>query len=430
MAKNVVVVGAQWGDEGKGKIVDLLAENADIVVRFHGGNNAGHTIRVGGDKIVLHLIPSGILHQDTVCVIGNGVVVDPLALLEEIEMLTAKGFFKPENLLISKDAHLIMPYHKRIDIAKDRRRGKNKLGTTGRGIGPCYEDKVARCGIRCVDLLNESDFRAKLKDNINEKNHYLSNVLNEKGYEVYEIYNPYMEYAEKIIPYIRNTSLYLHDAIKQKKRVLFEGAQGTLLDIDKGTYPYVTSSNTTAGEAATGSGIGPRLIDKVVGVSKVYTTRVGEGPFPTELDEKENAGLRVKGAEYGATTGRPRRCGWFDGVAARYACRINGFDSIVLTKLDVLDDLEEIKVCNSYTSGGETINDFSTDPMSLIPCKPVYETLPGWQTSTKDVRKFDDLPENAKAYVRKIEEILGVKASMISVGSEREETIIIEKLID
>ncbi|MEE9614575.1 MAG: adenylosuccinate synthase, partial [Thermodesulfobacteriota bacterium] len=299
MSRNVVIVGAQWGDEGKGKIVDILSEYADVVVRFQGGNNAGHTIMLDKEKFVLHLIPSGILHPEKTCVIGNGVVVDPGVLLEEIEALTARGYFKPGCLLISRDAHLIMPYHKKLDSAKERLRGAGKIGTTGRGIGPAYEDKVSRCGIKCGDLLSEAEFRAKLKANLTEKNHYLSNVLHEEGFEVHEIYNAYMEYAEKMAPMITDTSLFLTNAMKDRKKILFEGAQGTLLDVDHGTYPFVTSSNTVSGQAATGSGVGPTRLDAVVGVTKAYTTRVGEGPFPTELGEEEGRALREKGGEYG-----------------------------------------------------------------------------------------------------------------------------------
>ncbi|HXI09777.1 MAG TPA: adenylosuccinate synthase, partial [Thermodesulfobacteriota bacterium] len=344
MAKNLVIVGAQWGDEGKGKIVDILTEKADIVVRFQGGNNAGHTVIVGGEKYIFHLIPSGILHPGKTCIIGDGVVVDPEVLLQEIDVLREKGLFRAEDLLISKNAHLIMPYHKKLDMARERLRGENKIGTTGRGIGPAYEDKVSRCGIKCGDLLNEVDFRLKLKANLLEKNHYIKNILHEEGFEIHEIYHQYMTLASGIIPFIRNTSKFLDSAIRSRRKILFEGAQGTLLDIDHGTYPFVTSSNTVAGEAATGSGIGPSRIDSVIGITKAYATRVGEGPFPTELHGPEADRLREQGAEYGATTGRPRRCGWFDAVAARYAARINGLDGLVVTKLDVLDKLDTINI--------------------------------------------------------------------------------------
>jgi adenylosuccinate synthase len=424
MGKNVVIVGSQWGDEGKGKIVDIITEYADVVVRFQGGNNAGHTVMVGDEKIILHLLPSGILHEGKTCVIGNGVVVDPEILIEEIETLKSKGLFMAKELLISKDAHLIMPYHKKLDIAKERLRGAKKIGTTGRGIGPAYEDKVARCGIKLGDLLDDDDFRTKLKTNLHEKNQYIETVFREKGYEMHEIYYDYMDFAQKMNYYITDTSVYLDEAIKQGKSILFEGAQGTLLDIDHGTYPYVTSSNTVAGEAATGSGIGPGRIDSVIGVTKAYTTRVGEGPFPTELEEKQVEALREKGAEYGATTGRPRRCGWFDTVAVRYSARINGLDELTLTKLDVLDSLEEIKICIAYQYKDQVLKSFPTETRILNRCKPVYETLSGWQTSTQRARKFNDLPKKAQAYIKKLEEAIGVEVTIISVGAGRKDAII------
>jgi adenylosuccinate synthase len=414
MAKNVVIVGSQWGDEGKGKIVDILTEYTDIVVRFQGGNNAGHTVIVDGEEVILHLIPSGILHAGKTCVIGNGVVVDPHVLLEEIKMLKKKGFFRDQDLLVSKDAHLIMPYHKKLDTGKERLRGDRRIGTTGRGIGPAYEDKVARFGIKLSDLMNEEDFRAKLKTNLIEKNHYIRNVLREEGFEMHQIYHDYMEYAEKIAPYITDTSVFLDEAIKEKKSILFEGAQGTLLDVDHGTYPYVTSSNTVAGEAATGSGVGPTRIDTVVGVTKAYTTRVGEGPLPTELDEKLENALRELGKEYGATTGRPRRCGWFDAVAARYA----------VTKLDVLDNLNDINICTAYKYKGQILKTFPTEASVLEKCKPVYETVIGWKKSISGAKTFDDLPPKAQGYVKKLEEATGVEINILSVGAERKETII------
>ncbi len=426
MGKRVVVVGAQWGDEGKGKIVDILTEFADIVVRFQGGNNAGHTVTVGDRQVILHLIPSGILHPEKTCIIGNGVVVDPSVLIEEIETLKEKGFFRDNTLLVSKEAHLIMPYHKKIDLAKERLRGKNRIGTTGRGIGPAYEDKVSRCGIRCGDLLNEEVFREKLKTNLLEKNHYMTTILHEEGFELHQIYHQYMGFAEKIAPYIADTSLYIAEAIDADKSVLFEGAQGTLLDVDHGTYPYVTSSNTVAGEAATGSGIGPTCIDSVVGVAKAYTTRVGEGPFPTELSAEEEASLRERGGEYGATTGRPRRCGWFDAVAARYAVKINGMNGLILTKLDVLDNLGEIKICTAYRYKGEILETFPQDSNTLHQCEPVYETLEGWLEDTSSAKRFEELPANAQRYIRRIEELCGVEVVMISVGAERKQAITVK----
>ncbi|MBI5559898.1 MAG: adenylosuccinate synthase [Deltaproteobacteria bacterium] len=426
MGRRVVVVGAQWGDEGKGKIVDILTEYADCVVRYQGGNNAGHTVMVNGEKIILHLIPSGILHPGKTCVIGNGVVVDPATLLDEIEMLSRMGRFRHEDLLISKDAHLIMPYHKKLDAAKERLRGSQRIGTTGRGIGPAYEDKVSRCGIKCGDILNEEDFRGKLKINLHEKNQYIAAILHEKGYEVHDIYHDYMNYAQKIGRYITDTSLFLSGAIKKEKSILFEGAQGTLLDVDHGTYPYVTSSNTVAGEAATGSGIGPTVIDTVVGVTKAYTTRVGEGPFPTELEEKEEAKLREMGGEYGATTGRPRRCGWLDSVALRYSARINGLDGLVLTKLDVLDALPEIKICTSYRYNGSDVREFPTEPRILEKCKPVYETVEGWMAPTHGIKDIEGLPGKAKSYIKRIEELTGVGIFIVSVGAERKEAIFVK----
>ncbi|MBI5586893.1 MAG: adenylosuccinate synthase [Deltaproteobacteria bacterium] len=426
MAKNLVIVGAQWGDEGKGKIVDILTESADIVVRFQGGNNAGHTVIVGKEKYVFHLIPSGILHPGKICVIGDGVVVDPEVLLQEIEVLKSRGIFRPEDLLISKNAHLIMPYHKKLDTARERLRGDNKIGTTGRGIGPAYEDKVSRCGIKCGDLLNEGDFRLKLKANLLEKNHYIKTILHEDGFEIHEIYHQYMTLAAGIVPFIKNTSKFLHEAMGFKKNILFEGAQGTLLDIDHGTYPFVTSSNTVAGAAATGSGIGPSRIDAVIGITKAYTTRVGEGPFPTELQGAEADRLREQGGEYGATTGRPRRCGWFDAVAARYAARINGLDGLVVTKLDVLDNLDNINICTGYRYNGKVIDDFPTETSILLKCEPVYEAFEGWKAPTQGVKKFDKLPKKAQAYIKRLEKLAGVEVMMVSVGANRDDSIMIK----
>jgi adenylosuccinate synthase len=426
MAKNLVIVGAQWGDEGKGKIVDILTESADIVVRFQGGNNAGHTVIVGSEKYVFHLIPSGILHPGKICVIGDGVVVDPEVLLNEIEVLKARGMFRPEDLLISKNAHLIMPYHKKLDTARERLRGVNKIGTTGRGIGPAYEDKVSRCGIKCADLLNDGDFRLKLKANLLEKNHYIKNILHEDGFEIHEIYHQYMTLAAGIVPFIRNTSKFLHEAMGFKKNILFEGAQGTLLDIDHGTYPFVTSSNTVAGAASTGSGIGPSRIDAVIGITKAYATRVGEGPFPTELQGVEADRLREQGAEYGATTGRPRRCGWFDAVAAKYAARINGLDGLVVTKLDVLDNLDTINICTGYRYNGKVTDDFPTETSVLLKCEPVYESFEGWKAPTSGVKKFEKLPKRAQAYIKKLEKLSGVEVMMVSVGANRDDSIMIK----
>jgi adenylosuccinate synthase len=430
MAKNVVIVGAQWGDEGKGKIVDILSEHAEYVVRFQGGNNAGHTIYVEGKKYVLHLIPSGILNPGKTCVIGNGVVVDPAILLDEITTLKEQGFFKTEALKISRDAHIILPYHKALDAAGEQLRGKDKIGTTGRGIGPAYADKISRGGIRAGDLLDDNILRAKLKTNLLSKNHYLENVLHQKGFEMHEIYNDCLEYAEKLAPYITDTSLLLNDAIMEKRPILFEGAQGTLLDLDHGPYPYVTSSNTVAANAATGSGVGPSKLDMVVGITKSYATRVGEGPFPTELDNEEGERLRKAGGEFGATTGRPRRCGWLDAVALRYAARVNGLDALVITKLDVLDDMDEIKVAVAYEYKGQRINEFTNCGDTLTECTPVYETFKGWSGPTNTAKTYNDLPAEAKSYIEAIEEMIGVKACIISVGTAREETIIRENPFD
>jgi len=423
MAKNIVIVGAQWGDEGKGKIVDILTEEAEVIARFQGGNNAGHTVIVDGEKFIFHLLPSGILHSAKTCIIGSGVVVDPEVLVAEIEVLEKTGRFDPEGLLISQDAHLIMPYHKTLDAARERLRGDAKIGTTKRGIGPAYEDKVSRCGIRCGDLLDEQVFRTKLKTNLLFKNHYIENVLHGDGFEVYEIYHRYMGYAKKIARHITDTSLFLDNAIKAKKKILFEGAQGTLLDIDHGTFPYVTSSNTVAGQAATGSGIGPTRLDRVLGVIKAYTTRVGEGPFPTELDGDAAEALRGKGEEFGATTGRARRCGWFDAVALGYAVRVNGLDGLIITKLDVLDTLKEIKICTGYSIENKTITNFPTELALLEKCEPVYETMDGWETPTTNIRTFNELPANARKFIARIEELAGVNAYIVSVGPGREASI-------
>ncbi len=436
MGKNVVIVGSQWGDEGKGKIVDILSEYADVIVRFQGGNNAGHTVIVDDETFILHLIPSGILHRGKTCVIGNGVVVDPQTLLDEIAMLRSKDKFNPSELLISKDAHLIMPYHRQLDVAKERLRGKKKIGTTGKGIGPAYEDKVSRCGIKCADLLNPKNFRNKLDANLDEKKHFLDVVLDtggeegQEGLEADRIYGEYMDFAEKIGRYITDTTYYLDEAIAKNRKILFEGAQGTLLDIDHGTYPYVTSSNTVAGEAATGSGVGPNRLGSVLGVTKAYTTRVGGGPFPTELDKKGEDKLREKGGEYGATTGRPRRCGWFDCVAMRYSAIVNGLDELALTKLDVLDGLKEIKICTGYKHKAKVLKNFPTEWDILNKCKPVYETLPGWKDRTGGAKSLGELPDNARRYIARLEEAVGVKVTIISVGADRKETIITKNPFD
>ncbi|MCZ6449254.1 MAG: adenylosuccinate synthase [Deltaproteobacteria bacterium] len=421
---NVAVIGAQWGDEGKGKVVDLFSQNADIVVRFQGGNNAGHTLVVNGVKTVLHLVPSGALHPDKVCVIGNGVVVDPEVLLGEIGSLKEKGHLLDDSLLrISEEAHLIMPYHKAIDRARERIRGKGKIGTTGRGIGPAYEDKVARVGIRLIDLLEEDTFYEKLRANLEEKNIYLKTVLKEKTMSFNEIHDTYCAYRESLRGYVTNTGLFLERQIKAGKKVLFEGAQGTLLDVDHGTYPFVTSSNTVIGEACTGTGVGPQNIHQVIGISKAYTTRVGSGPFPTELKGPEGKKLAQDGDEFGATTGRPRRCGWFDAVGVRHAARINGITGLALTKLDVLTGFKKIKICTAYRCEGEIYHDFPSSLRVMKKAKPVWEELEGWDAPLSSARKLADLPINAQRYIRRLEEILETKMVLASVGPSREQTI-------
>lgn len=418
---NIVIVGAQWGDEGKGKIVDLLTQYADIVVRFQGGNNAGHTIVLKGEKFVFHLIPSGILYENKQCVIGSGVVVDPAVLIEEVNELKKRGHLKDDSqLMVSEEAHLILPYHRRIDIARDR---VFKIGTTGRGIGPAYEDKVARYGIRVVDLMDEEVFRKKLKSNLLQKNAYLSEVLKEEGFELSEIFDEFLRFKKQLEKYVRNTSLILYDEIQKGKHILFEGAQGALLDVDHGTYPYVTASNTVAGNACAGSGIGPTMIDSVIGVTKAYTTRVGEGPFPTELKDQVGERIREKGGEYGATTGRPRRCGWFDAVVVNHAIRINGIREVAITKLDVLNDFDKVKICVGYRVSGKVIHHVPSHLDLLEGSEPIYEELDGWRREVKGAKKISELPVQAQRYLKRIEELTHVKIAMVSVGSERNETI-------
>jgi len=417
---NVAIIGAQWGDEGKGKIVDLFTHDADIIVRFQGGNNAGHTLVVNGEKTVLHLVPSGALHPNKLCIIGNGVVVDPEILIEEIDALKAQGHLTgDEQLRISEQAHVIMPYHKAIDLARERLRGKGKIGTTGRGIGPAYEDKVARIGIRFIDLLEEDTFREKLQRNIEEKNFYLKAILQEQALDFDEMHDSYGRYREKLKGYVTNTGLLLDQHIRAGKRVLFEGAQGTLLDVDHGTYPYVTSSSTITGGACSGSGVGPQHIQQVIGISKAYTTRVGSGPFPTELDGPEGETLRREGAEFGATTGRSRRCGWFDAVSVRHAVRMNGLTGIALTKLDVLTGFKKIPICTAYRYDGRTVNEFPASSKVMAGAQPIYEELDGWTERLDDVRKFADLPVTAQRYVQRIEAVIGTEIILVSVGPGR-----------
>lgn len=416
-----VVVGAQWGDEGKGKVIDLLSENVDIVARYQGGANAGHTVIVDDREVVLHLIPSGIFHPNVVCVIGNGVVLDPIALLEEIEQLKGLGVEVKSRLLVSHNAHLIMPYHKLLDSIREQ--GENKIGTTGKGIGPAYMDKFMRIGIRIVDLLDRDVLAAKLKHNIEEKNKLLRKVYGSEELHVDKMIQEYQEFDKKIDEYITNTASYLYQAVRQGKRILAEGAQGALLDVDHGTYPFVTSSNPTSGGACTGLGIPPTAITKITGVTKAYTTRVGHGPFPTEQVNEIGDRLRSIGQEYGATTGRPRRCGWLDAVLLRYSVMVNGFEQLAISKLDVLDDFEDIQVCIGYEVNGKLLKNFPSDVNTLSKVKPIYETFKGWHAKLSDARAFADLPESARKYVDVMERFSGAKISLISVGARREQTV-------
>jgi len=417
-----VILGAQWGDEGKGKIVDLLSENADIVVRYQGGANAGHTVSFDGKTYILHLLPSGIFHQNVTCVIGNGVVIDPIALMDEIEMVKSAGVDIKGRLLISHNAHLIMPYHKLLDKIYDQ--GEDKIGTTGRGIGPAYVDKYARVGIKVVDLLDREILCRKLRKNIEAKNEILEKIYGATKLDVEKIIDEYIEFDKKIDEFVTDTALYLNNAIKEKKKILLEGAQGALLDIDHGTYPFVTSSNPTAGGASTGSGIPPTKINGVIGVIKAYTTRVGEGPFPTELKDEIGDYIREKGVEFGATTGRPRRCGWLDLVSLRYSIMINGIDKLALTKIDVLSELDEIKICVSYEINGKKLKSFPTNPEALSKVTPIYETLKGWKKDLSNIRSYSELPAEAKEFVEAIELFTGVEISIISIGADRKQTIL------
>jgi adenylosuccinate synthase len=417
-----VVVGAQWGDEGKGKIVDLMSENADVVARYQGGANAGHTVIADGEKFVLHLIPSGILHPNTVCVIGNGVVIDPAALLGEIDTLKEKGVDVVGRLLISHRAHLIMPYHKLLDQAKESQDEKAKIGTTGRGIGPAYVDKAHRSGIRIVDLLDEDTLREKIHANVQEKNAILEKIYGHAQIDESRVLREFLEFDDKIDPYVTDTSRYLNQAIAEGKRILCEGAQGSLLDMDFGTYPYVTSSNPTSGGACTGLGIGPTKIDRVLGVIKAYTTRVGMGPFPTELSQ-DLINLRELGGEYGATTGRPRRCGWFDAVVANYSAQVNGIEAWALTKLDVLDTLPEIKLCTEYEYRGKKLKAFPAEIHVLENATPIYRTFRGWQQRTSNAQAYEDLPALARDYLKAIEDVTGIPVAIVSVGSDRLQTL-------
>jgi adenylosuccinate synthase len=416
---NLAVLGAQWGDEGKGKIVDLLTPGFDIVARYQGGHNAGHTVYVGGTKFILRLIPSGILHPGITCVIGNGVVVDPQALLAEVDELVNKGVNIDNRIVISDKAHLILPYHRDLDLLSEARRGERKIGTTSRGIGPAYEDKIARRGIRAADLADAKALEQDVRDNVMARNR----LVQDTTMDWRPVLDQLLTDGARIRPWVRDVSLMLSEAMHDGKSVLFEGAQGTLLDIDHGTYPFVTSSNASVGGVCTGLGIGPRLIGGVLGVAKAYTTRVGEGPLPTELFGEMGERLRESGHEYGAVTGRPRRCGWYDAVAVRYSVRINGLDALALTKLDVLDGVERLDICTAYRCGSQTLTEFPSDIARLASCKPVYESMPGWSSPTRGLRKFADLPEAARRYVSRLEEVSGVPVALISTGSERDDTI-------
>ena len=419
-----VLVGSQWGDEGKGKIVDILSENYDIVTRYQGGANAGHTVAIGDKQYVLHLIPSGILRENVICVIGNGVVIDPTALLEEIALLEKNNIKVDGRLFISHNAHLIMPYHKLLDSISES--GEKKIGTTGRGIGPCYIDKYARKGIKIVDLLDKKALEEKIRENLKEKNNLLKKVYEHEELDVEEIIKQYLEFDKAIDKYIKDIPAFLNAEIALGKSVLLEGAQGALLDVDHGTYPYVTSSSPTSGGACTGTGIPPTKIDSVFGIVKAYTTRVGMGPFPTELLKEDGEKLRKVGAEYGATTGRPRRCGWFDAFLVNYSAMINGIESVAVTKLDVLSSFDEIKVCVAYELDGKTVKSFPTDVERLSRVKPVYTTLPGWKTDISSCLSYSELPPETKSYLDFIAEKSGIKIKIVSVGPKRQQTFFTE----
>jgi len=423
----VVLIGTQWGDEGKGKVTDFLAEKADVIVRYQGGNNAGHTVVVDDKVYKLHLIPSGILYQDKTCIIGSGVVIDPAVLIRELETLESYGI-STVNLKISQRAHVIFPYHKLQDQAEEASKGKNKIGTTCRGIGPAYMDKSARIGIRMIDLIDQDELAVLLERNVEGKNRMLTRVYGSEGVDYKAVLETYRGYADTLKKYVADVPVIVNEAIKQGKNVLFEGAQGTLLDLDYGTYPFVTSSNPTAGAACIGAGIGPTKIDRVLGVAKAYTTRVGEGPFPTELKDEVGAYMRDQGGEFGTTTGRPRRCGWFDGVIGRYAVRINGLDYLAITKLDVLSGLEKVRICTGYKYRGDVLTDFPASLKVLSECAPVYEEMPGWREDITTAGKLEDLPANARKYLERISEVAGVPIALIGVGSKRSQTILTANL--
>ena len=428
--KTVAVVGSQWGDEGKGKVIDFLATQADVVVRGQGGNNAGHTLVVDGKKFALRLIPSGILNSNTINVIGNGIVFDPKGFFEEIEMLESNGV-STKNIKVSDRAHIVFPYHKELDGLAEEARGDNKIGTTKKGIGPCYMDKTERSGIRVCDLMDKEIFAKKLKLQVDAKNKIVTGIYGKEAmFDFDEIYNEFIEYAERLRPYVTDTTVVVYDAIKANKKVLFEGAQGTLLDLDLGTYPYVTSSHPTSGGFAVGAGVGPNMIKDVVGIVKAYTTRVGEGPFVTELFDETGERIRVQGHEFGTVTGRARRCGWFDSVIVKYAARVNGLTSISFMLLDVLTGFDKIKICTAYKMGDKIINNFPASLEDLAKCEPVYEELDGWNEDITKVEKFEDLPENAKKYIARIEELIDVNIDLVSVGPNRNQTIIRKNIFE
>jgi len=423
----VVVIGTQWGDEGKGKIVDYLAEQADVIVRYQGGNNAGHTVVVNGSEFKLHLLPSGILYKGKTCVVGNGVVIDPAVMIQEMKGMEEKGI-DTAGLRVSNRAHVIMPYHRLLDEVEEISRADQKIGTTKRGIGPCYMDKNARSGIRMVDLLDEEEFCAKLKRNLEAKNHLLKAVYGTNGFDFESMKKEYLAYADKLRPYVVDTSAVLNECMKAGQKILFEGAQATQLDLDHGTYPYVTSSHPIAGGACIGAGVGPTKISKVIGVVKAYTTRVGEGPFPTELLDATGDLIREEGHEYGTTTGRPRRCGWLDAVVVRYAGYVSGLDYMAITRLDILDKLPTLKLCVAYKYKGEIINEFPASLKVLDQVEPIYEEMPGWQEPTSHIRRYEELPLNARRYLERLSAVADIAIGIVSVGPGREQTIILHDM--
>lgn len=421
---SVVVVGTQWGDEGKGKITDFLSENAEVIARYQGGNNAGHTIKFNGETYKLHLIPSGIFYSDKICVIGNGMVVDPKALVQELAYLHEKGV-TTDNLRISNRAHVILPYHLKLDEVEENSKGDNKIGTTKKGIGPAYMDKAARVGIRIADLLDKEVFEEKLARNLADKNRLLERIYETEGFKIEDILDEYYEYGQQVKKYVCDTSVVLNDSLDDGRRVLFEGAQGVMLDIDQGTYPFVTSSNPVAGGVAIGSGVGPTKIKHVVGVSKAYTTRVGDGPFPTELNNEIGDQIREVGREYGTTTGRPRRVGWFDSVVVRHARRVSGITDLSLNSIDVLTGIDTLKICTAYSYKGEIIEEFPASLKVLADCEPVYEELPGWTEDITACKSLDELPANARHYLERVSQLTGIPLSVFSVGPDRTQTNVV-----